>query len=233
MSSKPQGALAAVEIERARLGDCADIGPIYDGSAPGVGFAGRLVIMSLSKTISVRRLLVHRSSAAALIALIFLLAVPAETHGQQPFVHGNDIRFGIRTDRRAYNIGDQIVIHYTIKNVSNGALYVPATQWEIRCGNPPHLWSWLEDSSGKHYEPGYGGSCLGPNPVDRMRVSERMRKDALLLKPGQAAHGSFSFDSKVFSDSLKPGSYRLEAVLYGSDTLSGTSFSYVLLATAV
>jgi hypothetical protein len=163
----------------------------------------------------VTRLLVHRSSAAALIALTFLFAVPAETHGQQPFIHGNDIRFSIRTDRRAYNIGDQVVIHYTIKNVSNGALYVPATQWEIKCGNPPHLWSQLEDSSGKHYEPGYGGSCPGPDPVDRMSISERMRKDALLLKPGQAVTGSFTFDSKVFADSLKPGAYRLEAVLYG------------------
>lgn len=169
------------------------------------------------------RLLVHRSSAAALIALIFLFAVPAETHGQQPFVHGNDIRFSIRTDRRAYNIGDQVVIHYTIKNVSNGALYVPATQWEIKCGHPPHLWSRLEDSSGKHYDPGYGGSCPGPDPVDRMSVSERMRKDALLLKPGQAVTGSFSFDSKIFADNLKPGVYRLEAVLYGWNLLFDNS----------
>jgi hypothetical protein len=158
---------------------------------------------------------VHRSSAAALITLIFLVAVPAETNGQQPFVHGNDIRFSIRTDHRAYNIGDEIIIHYTIKNVSNGVLYVPATQWEIKCGNPPHLWSRLEDRSGKHYEPGYGGSCGGPDPVDQMSIPERMRKDALLLKPGQALTGSFSFDSKVFADSLKPGAYRLEAVLYG------------------
>jgi hypothetical protein len=42
-----------------------------------------------------------------------------------------------------------------------------------------------------------------------------MRKDALLLKPGQAVTGSFTFDSKVFADSLKPGAYRLETVLYG------------------
>jgi hypothetical protein len=144
-----------------------------------------------------------------------VIAVPAGTNGQQPFVHGNDISFSIRTDRTAYNIGDQIIIHYTIKNMSNGALYVPASQWEIKCGNSPHLWSQLEDSSGKHYEPGYGGSCTGPDPVDRMTISERMRKDALLLKPGQAVNGSFSFDSKVFGYSLKPGAFRLEAVLYG------------------
>ncbi len=172
---------------------------------------------------SVTRLLVDRSSATALIVLIFLFAISAETHGQQPFVHGNDIRFSIRTDRRAYNIGDQVVIHYVIKNVSNGALYVPATQWEIKCGNPPHLWSRLEDSSGKHYEPGYASSCGSPNPVEQMSVSERMRKDALLLKPGQEVTGSFSFDSKVFSDNLKSGTYRLEAVLYGWNLLFDNS----------
>jgi hypothetical protein len=159
---------------------------------------------------------VHRSSAAAFIALMLFSAVPAEAHGQdQPFVHGSDIQFSIRTDHRAYNIGDKIVIHYTIKNVSNGSLYVPASQWEIKCGNNPHLWSLIEDGSGKHYEPGFAGSCLGPNPIDRMSVSERMRKDALLLKPGQVVSGSFSFDSEVFAASLKPGAYRLEALLYG------------------
>jgi hypothetical protein len=163
----------------------------------------------------VARLPVDRLSAAASIALIFFFAVPAKTDGQQPFVHGNDIRFSIRTARRAYSIGDQVLIGYTIRNVSNAPLYIPATQWETKCGNPPHLWSRLEDSSGKRYEPGYGGSCLGPNAVDRMSLPERMRKDALLLKPGQSVTGSFRFDSEVFVDSLKPGKYRLESVLYG------------------
>jgi hypothetical protein len=134
---------------------------------------------------------------------------------QQPFVHSNDVLFKIRTDRKGYNIGDQIVIHYTIKNVANGAIYVPRSQWELKCGNPPHLWSRLEDNLGKHYEPGYGGSCLGLSPIDGMSISERMRKDALLLTPGQEVTGSFSFDSKVFANQLKPGAYRLEAVLYG------------------
>jgi hypothetical protein len=157
----------------------------------------------------------HRPSAVVLIALTFLFTGSATANGQQPFVHGSDIRFSVRTDRRSYNVGDLIIIHYTIKNVSNSALYVPATQWEIKCGNNPHFWSRFEDHSGKHYEPGYAGSCLGPNPVDRMSLSERMRRDALLLKPSQAATGSFTLDSSVLEDSLKPGAYRLEAVLYG------------------
>lgn len=157
----------------------------------------------------------HRPSAAVLIALAFVFAGSAGGNGQQPFVQGSDIRFSIGIARRSFNIGDRVIIHYTITNVSNGPLYVPATQWEIKCGNNPHFWSRLEDHAGKHYEPGFGGSCLGPNPVDPMSISERMQKDALLLKPGQATFGTFDFDSSVFADSLKPGAYRLEAVLYG------------------
>jgi len=165
------------------------------------------------KLISVISLRLLRSPGAAF--LIFLFLVSGNVRGQQPFVHNSDIQFKIRTDHRAYHIGDTIIIHYTIKNISNGSLYVPASQWEIKCGNNPHLWSLLEDSSGKHYEPGFAGSCLGPDPIDRMRVSERMKKDALLLRPGQVASGSFSFDSEVFAAGLKPGVYRLEALLYG------------------
>lgn len=36
-----------------------------------------------------------------------------------------------------------------------------------------------------------------------------------MLKPGQKVTGSFSFDSKIFVNQLKPGTYRLEAILYG------------------
>ncbi|MDE3163849.1 MAG: hypothetical protein KGL64_11365 [Acidobacteriota bacterium] len=156
----------------------------------------------------------HQSRTNALIAVIFVFA-SAGFNGQQPFVHGSDIKFSIETAGKTYNIGDKIVIRYTIRNVSNGALYVPAGQWEIKCGSPPHLWSRLEDRSGRHYEPGYAGSCFGPNPIDRMSLSERMRKDALLLRPGQAVTGSFTFDSSVFEGSLGTGAYRLEAILYG------------------
>jgi len=153
---------------------------------------------------------------------LIVCSVAAILEAQQPFVHGSDVAFAIRTDRTKYLMGEAIVIRYTVRNVSNGALFVPKSQWDIRCGDPPHLWVRLEDNSGKHYEPGYGGSCLGPSPEDRMSVSERMRKDAVLVKPGQAVHGSFTFQPKVLSD-LKPGSYRLEAVLYGWNLSFSTS----------
>ena len=86
----------------------------------------------------------------------------------------------------------------------------------MKCGNPPHVWVWLEDSTGKHFVPGWGGSCIGPNPVERMSGADRMEKDAVLLKPMGYIDGSFDFDTNIFMDKgLKPGRYRLEAVLMG------------------
>ena len=148
-----------------------------------------------------------------LLALVFFAASVC-VQGQQPFVRGSDVSFTIRTDHNRYQVGQTILIRYTVKNVSNGAFFVPKTQWDVRCGDPPHVWARIEDSSGKHHEPGYGGSCLGPSLEDRMSLTERMHKDAVLLKPGQSMSGSVTFESKVLGN-LKPGSYRLEAVLYG------------------
>lgn len=164
------------------------------------------------KLFSEMAILISPFRLAGLFSLLLLGPTSARTQAQQPFVHSNDVLFTVRTEHKEYTIGDRIVIHYSIKNVSNGAYYVPRSQWDTKCGNPPHLWSRLEDSSGKHYEPGYMGSCIGPS---RMSISERMRKDAFLLKPGQKITGSYSFDSKIFASRLKPGVYRLEAVLYG------------------
>jgi hypothetical protein len=145
---------------------------------------------------------------------LIVCSLAAILAAQQPFAHGSDVAFAIRADRTKYLMGEPIVIRYTVKNVSNAALFVPKSQWDIRCGDPPHLWARLEDNSGKHYEPGYAGSCPGPSREDQVSVSARMHQDAVLVKRGQAVHGSFTFEPKVFSD-LKPGSYRLEAVLYG------------------
>jgi hypothetical protein len=143
--------------------------------------------------------------------ILTVYPAPLRLEGQQPLVHGSDVAFTVWTDQTRYSIGEPIVVHYAVKNVSNGALFVPKSQWDVRCGDPPHFWARLEDTSGKHYEPGYGGSCLG---FDRTSIGERMQKDAVLLKPGQSIRGSFTFDPKVFHD-LNAGTYRLEAVLYG------------------
>jgi hypothetical protein len=143
---------------------------------------------------------------------LLLLIVGREGSGQQLFIHGNDIRFDVRPDRTVYHIGDTIVLRYTIRNISNRPLYVPATQFGSICGTPPHLWGQLEDSSGQQYPSGYLGSCLGGS--SRNSVSG-MLKDASLLGPGQSVRGSFRYESRALSDKLKPGRYRLKAVLFG------------------
>jgi hypothetical protein len=60
--------------------------------------------------------------------------------------------------------------------------------------------------------PGYGGSCLVPSNIG---VSERMKKNALLLKPGEVFQDSFRLETSMFIGGLMPGEYRLEATLYG------------------
>jgi hypothetical protein len=58
--------------------------------------------------------------------------------------------------------------------------------------------------------PGYGGSCFGGPKT----ISERMSKEAVLLKPGEHLNGTFLLDTKLFGG-LKPGTYRVEAAFYG------------------
>src|ERR1035441_10839381 len=44
-------------------------------------------------------------------------------------------------------------------------------------------------------------------------VTERMKKEAVLLKPGEHLDGSHQLDPTLFGG-LPPGAYRIEAVLY-------------------
>ena len=128
---------------------------------------------------------------------------------KETFAPASDVSFKISTDRSSYRAGEQIILKYRIKNISNALLYVPR-EWEATCPASPHLWAWFEDSSGKHFVPGYGGPCSsGPKTI-----SERMSKEAVLLKPGEHLEGTFRLDTKLFGG-LKPGAYRIEAALSG------------------
>jgi len=69
---------------------------------------------------------------------------------------------------------------------------------------------WFEDSSGKHFVPGYAGDCS----PSTQNIRERMRKEAVLLKPGERFDGTFRLDTRLFGG-LKPGVYRVEAALTG------------------
>jgi hypothetical protein len=138
---------------------------------------------------------------------------------QQPplFVPPNDASLTITPKRKVCKIGEKIEFSYRIRNTSNAEIFVPRTVWEVKCGNPPHVSVWLEDSVGKHIGPGgWATSCIGPGPVDKMSAAQRMEKDAVLLKPMAYIDGTFDFDTNIFMDQgLKPGRYRLEVGLSG------------------
>ena len=143
------------------------------------------------------------------VGIICLLLTASLVAQKQTFVPASDVSFKISTDRSTYRAGESITLKYRIKNISNAPLYVPQ-EWEATCPASPHLWAWFEDSTGKHFVPGYGGSCSsGPKTI-----SERMSKEAVLLKPGKYLDGTFRLDTKLFGG-LKPGAYRIEAALTG------------------
>ena len=156
-----------------------------------------------------------RSILALIMALSGgLLATNAEPQ-QQVFVLANDVSFTILPSSRSYKIGERIEFVYRIRNISHAALFVPSRVRRVECPaiTPPYVWAGLEDISGKHYLPGYGGSCLvGPT---KMGVRERMQKEAVLLKPGEVFQNSFQLETSMFVGKLMPGEYRLEATLYG------------------
>jgi hypothetical protein len=130
------------------------------------------------------------------------------------FVPSNDIAFTVHCEQPAYKIGESIKIDYTIRNISNAAMFVPRSQWGTTCGEL-HFWAWFEDSSGKHFIPGYAGSCLGSHYVG---VQEWRAKDAKLLQPGETLKGYFMLETNTFQKELQPGPYRIEAVVYGWPT---------------
>ena len=127
------------------------------------------------------------------------------------FVPGNDVAFTISPEHDTYQIGEEIILRYQITNVSNGIVFVPR-EWSVTCPAFPHIWAWLETGSGKHLVPGYAGDC---SPV-KQTIMERMKREALLLKPRHRVEGHITLETKIFGE-MKPGSYRIEAVLYGWD----------------
>ena len=129
---------------------------------------------------------------------------------EETFVPASDLSFTISTDRSSYGRRESITVKYRIANISNAPVYVPRA-WEEKCPTKPHVWAWFENGVGKHFVPGYGGSCSpagGPH-----RVAERMAKEAVLLKPGDHLYGTLELDPTMFSGGLPPGPYRIEAVL--------------------
>lgn len=145
------------------------------------------------------------------LTLGFVALVPVARAEHEVFVPANDVSFTLSLERDTYKIGDHILLKYKIKNISNAALFAPRSVWTVECPPKPLVWAWFEDSSGNHFRGGYAGSCSTPTPSS---ISERMKKEAVLLKPTEEIEGIFVLPADWFGG-LKPGAYRIEASLDG------------------
>ena len=141
---------------------------------------------------------------------VFFVFLASVGFGQkETFVPANDVSFTVATERRSYRMGEQLVVNYQITNITNRTVYVPR-EWDARCPPSPHIWAWFKNSSGRDLVPGYAGDC---SPAQQS-IAERIKKEAVLLKAGQHLRGHVVLDTSLFGG-LKPGAYRIEAVLYG------------------
>ncbi len=116
------------------------------------------------------------------------------------FAPVSDVSFKISTDKKHYRVGERIKVKYLLTNTSGRALYVPL---EAMAGCPaPYAFVWplLENQSGEVFGSGYASSCLGETPL-----SERISKEAFLLKPGERRFGEVGLDLDKKFFTLKPG----------------------------
>jgi hypothetical protein len=67
--------------------------------------------------------------------ILAVYSAPLTLEARQPLVHGSDVAFTVWTDQTPYSMGESIAVHYAVKNVSNGALFVPKSQ-----AAPPYQW---------------------------------------------------------------------------------------------
>jgi hypothetical protein len=131
------------------------------------------------------------------------------------FVPANAVSFTLSLEKNKWGVREKIRVNYRIENVTQGSLYVPLGFESTACLDlgPPHVWSWFENSKGRHFEPGYGASCgstVGTSPT----LTERMNRGTVLLHPGEHLDGTLQMDPTMFGG-LPPGSYRIEVVLRG------------------
>jgi hypothetical protein len=126
------------------------------------------------------------------------------------FAPVNDVSFTISTDRASYATTDPVMLKFKIVNVSNRALYMPRT-WTGTCPLTPHVMAWLEDSAGRHSASGISLPCARPGGPLPKSVTDRMKRDAILLAPGEHFDGTWL----EATSGLPPGDYRVEAVFYG------------------
>jgi hypothetical protein len=144
------------------------------------------------------------------LPLLAVLLASTTAAQRETFVPASDVSFSISTERTSYKAGDEILLHFSIVNTSPKPVYAPR-EWAAKCRPSPHVRAWFENSDGKHFIPGYAGSC---SPLGQPKtVTDRMGKEAVLLQPNQHFDGTFRLDSRMFG--IAAGQYRIEAELPG------------------
>jgi hypothetical protein len=143
-----------------------------------------------------------------LICGLCLLVAVSTVAKSDVFVSSASVSFRISTEKQSYEADDEVQLEYRITNISSAPLYVPQ-QWAATCPTVPHIWGWFEDSSGNHLVPDSTRDCV----QKKQSISERMSKEAVLLKPGEHISGPLRLDPKSFH--LAPGRYRVEASMTG------------------
>ena len=171
--------------------------------------------------------LVRRLSLVVAFTLCYAFGGPVRAQWvTEPFAPRNDISFTIFSDRSVYSVLDEITVSYRVVNISSRSRFVPRTWMGSRCPESPNVMAWFEDSLGRRTMLSFVASCAQnlPDPgiaAVPLLLRERLRREALLLKPDEHFDGTIALGSAT-AKGLPPGKYRIEAAFSG---WSDSSFS--------
>lgn len=147
-----------------------------------------------------------------LFLIFFVMSiVPSSSSARHVFCPATAVSLTFSVERRDFRLGRNIIVDYRITNISARPLFIPLG-WSETCPSWPHVGAWLENREGKRFIGGYAGDCSPETNSES--VSERMGKEALLLKPSEYRQGTITLRTRLFSG-LHPGTYRISVVVRG------------------
>jgi hypothetical protein len=148
-----------------------------------------------------------------ILSILFAMLPQLAAAQNEILAAATGISMSVTADQKSIKRGESIRLIYSIRNTGSRAIYVPRGVWdEITCPKAPHFWAGLIDSSGKRFEPGFAGSCLGPKPEN---ITDRLKEYSVLLRPGDVYHDAFTLETAMFRNVLMPGTYRVECLFFG------------------
>lgn len=147
-----------------------------------------------------------------LVLMFFVIGiVPSSASTRRVFCPATAVSLTFSMERRDLHLGQNIIVNYRITNISAHSLFIPL-EWSETCPSWPHVGAWLENRQGKSFVGGYAGDC-SPE-INSESVSERISKEAVLLKPSEHREGSITLRTRLLGG-LRPGIYRIRVVVRG------------------